>query len=178
MKGEVQREQQMSKRWPLWWQRLRLELKDMPSDPPLSPLPPLKASSPMSTHTHTFAAALMDRLTTEMTQATWSVCHLRILQPPKAALHPPRAVKSSKCVWGGGIQARGRAVQKSHSKAPKQNVPPPDIFRGIYSNAYSSLLFWKFMHIHYFTWLKYPPKPIVSLRVQIQLVCSRDDEPS
>lgn len=33
------------------------------------------------------------------------------------------------------------------------------------------------MHILYFALLKYPPRPIVSLRVQIQLVWSSDDEP-
>lgn len=160
--------------WPLWWQRLRLELKDMPGCPPPPPPPkpthpPRKAAAPCPptyTHSAPFAAALM-----EVIQATWSVCHLRILQLPKLPYIHPELWKSSKCVvcvWGGGWGA----VQKSQA-----NVPPPDILRGIYSHAYSSLLLWKFMHIHYFTWLKYPPKPIVSLRVQIQLVWSSDDGP-
>lgn len=122
----------------------------------------------------------MDRLTTEMIQATWSVCHLSILQPPKLCCIHPELWKSSKCVvctwegWVGGVQARGK-LYRSRRQSTKANAPPPDIFRGIYSHAYSSLLFWEFMHIHYFTWLKYPPKPTVSFRVQIWLVWSSAD---
>lgn len=134
----------------------------------------------MSTHIHThsatLAAALMDRLTTEMLQATWSVCHLSILQPPKLSHIHPELRKSSKCVCVRGVYARGE-LYRSRKQSTKANALPPDIFRGIYSHAYSSLLFWKFMHIHYLTWLRYPLKPIVSFRVQIQLVWLSDDGP-
>ena len=129
----------------------------------------------------------MDRLMMEKIQATWSVCvcvcHLRILPASKAALYPPRAVKIFKvCGVLGGLQGeRGRrgggCCTEVTGKAPTVNVPPPDIFRGIYSHSYSSLLFWEFMHTHYFTWLKYPPKHIASFRVQIQLVWWSDDGP-
>lgn len=108
----------------------------------------------------------------QMIQATLSVRHLSILQPPY--IHPEQknscvCVSVCLCRLGGGY--------RSCRQGTKANVPPPDIFRGIYSYVYSSLLFWKFMHIHYVSWLKYPPEPIVSFRVRIQLVWSSDDGP-
>lgn len=121
MKGEVQREQQMSKHWPLWWQRLRLELKEMPSC--RSP-PPLKAATPCPptrTHTHfvTSVAALTDRLTMAMIQVTWSVCHLRILQSPKLPCIHSELWKPSKCVACGRYKPGGSYTEVT-GKAPNQ----------------------------------------------------------
>lgn len=179
MKGEVQREQQMSKHWPLWWQRLRLELKEMLSC--CSPPTP-QSSNPMSSHrgTHTdfatLVAALTYKLTMAMIQVTRSVHHLRIPQSLKLPAST-QSCENLQSVWRVGVTSREGGLYRSHRHSTKANVPLPDIFRGICSHAYSSLLFWRFMHIHYFTWLKYPPKPVVSLRVQIQLVWSSDDGP-
>lgn len=77
-------------------------------------------------------------------------------------------------MWG--VASRGGALQKSKAKHQSKCATTRHL-KGIYSHAYSRLLFWKFMHIHYFTWLKYPLKPIVSFRVQIQLVWLNDDGP-
>lgn len=173
MKGAVQREQQMSRHWPLWWQRLGLELKGIPP-------PARQSSSPTHTHTHCYLSCSTDGEVDDRDDTSYLIC-----TPPqypaasKASLYPPRAAKIFKvcgvCLWGGGT-SQGE-LYKSRRQSTKANALPSDIFRGIYSHAYSSPLFSTFMHIHYFTWLKYPPRPVISLRVQIQLVWWSDDEP-
>lgn len=135
IKGQIQREQQMSKRWPLWWQRLGLELKDMPNHPPPSLLHtstphsrthPSKQQQPhvhlhVCTHTHTLKGrALLDRLTLEriLERATWSVSHLMILQPPQLPPIHPELWKSSKCVAFGGYEPGegGVKLHRSHKQ--------------------------------------------------------------
>lgn len=102
MKGEVQREQQMSKRWPLWWQKLGLELKGTPPPNPQS-------SSPMSTHTpkHTQTHHYLP-ITDGWVNDEDDTSYLILASPQypaasKAFQYPPKAVKIFKvCSACGG----------------------------------------------------------------------------
>lgn len=151
--------------------KARARVKRHAESPPSLPAPhfyptlthtPLKAAAApcppacVHTHTHTQRQSAPRQVNTgEDTGESYLIC-----KPPHdpaasaAASYPPRAVKIFKVCGIWGLRARGggrEAAQKSQAKAPKQMCHSQTSLGEDLFLVHSSLLFWKFIHIHYFT---------------------------